>query len=613
MALQDVRMTRPSQISIPGYNFFVKGSSKDKNTAGGVLIGFPKNWKGELIDTDIDGELTAILKDEKGNRLILANVYNRPRAIISDAYLDHLSNIITEFHNLPTIIVGDINSPKFVFGSRTTSALGRKLGDWILDNDLKNVKCDHPTYISSSKSRNWNILDYIILNNRGEKIVKNVEQIADVGSDHIPFKITLAFKGKTGKFQVRKINKLNQKLDAEKFLETLSSIPDHPTTLEIDTYVDNITEALTKAKENNTSSRTTRFKDGVELSARLNKLLLNMRKLSNRQKLNDNENVRKECNFLKKASIRNNESLDYVKKINKAKKYNDSRRKWITINEVLDRNIRDNQPIIKLRKLDGKLTKDIGEVLNTHADRLQASCSTADDPWMNNGFKDQIETYIRDESFSFEPLNQIIPEDRDEEILKFIPSDDKLREDINHLKKYAAAGPDNLHNEDIINTGPNFRFHFIKLSRAYMMKGYFPASFKMAVVKILPKPGKDLTISKSYRPISLTNTLAKLLEKYMTRALEFILDKYGPKLPRQCGFEQNRSTMEGVFKLVQDSNTANKKNGCTVAVFLDLARAFDAVWHDGLRRKLKAYHIPPKLTRIYSEGQIHDGKGGTEL
>ena len=58
--------------------------------------------------------------------------------------------------------------------------------------------------------------------------------------------------------------------------------------------------------------------------------------------------------------------------------------------------------------------------------------------------------------------------------------------------------------------------------------------------------------------------------------------------------------MEGVFKLSQDINTANKKNGCTVAVLLDCARAFDAVWHNGIRRKLAAYYIPPKLTRMIS-------------
>ena len=59
--------------------------------------------------------------------------------------------------------------------------------------------------------------------------------------------------------------------------------------------------------------------------------------------------------------------------------------------------------------------------------------------------------------------------------------------------------------------------------------------------------------------------------------------------------------MEGVTRLVADVITANKKNGCVVATFLDCAHAFDCVWHDRARYKLKCYYIPPKLTRMTSD------------
>ena len=202
---------------------------------------------------------------------------------------------------------------------------------------------------------------------------------------------------------------------------------------------------------------------------------------------------------------------------------------------------------------------------------------------------------------SFFPLQTPKDEDRDTEIFKYIPSESKLQQDIANLKKFAAPGSNGLTNEDLSNTGPNFQFHFLRLLKACFRKGYFSLSCKNATVKMLLKPSKPPEASKSYRPISLTNTISKLIEKYITQAFESILERYGPKLLRQCGFEPGRSTMEGVIKLVADADIANKQNGCIIATFLDCARAFNCVWIDGICFKLKAYYIPPKLTRIISD------------
>ena len=595
IALQDVRLNRASQISIPNHKFFIKNSN--------TLTGIPKAWKAELIDSDCPEEISILMEDDFNHKFILINVYHRPRKDIPDSLLEHMSNVVTEYKNLPIFIVGDFNAPHESFGSRTTSRAGDKLSDWILDTGMKNIKSESPTYYSNSKSGAWNILDLIIVNDKAEKVIDNVSQGRDLGSDHIPFLIDLKFKSKTGKFQITKINRHNQRLDAENELSKLIPINDFPSTQEIDDYTEEISKILTNSKSINTFVRNIRFKDGVELSERSEFLLKEMRRTSNRRRNNDSEETRKKCNYLKKAfraSVKDDEAKDYVRRIKRCAAKNDSRKKWTTINEVLDRQRKDNQPLTNLQKQDGTKTKSVEEIVEVHAIRLQSSCSPADEPWMNNDFKNQIEEEVRVNENLFLPLKEPLSEDRDEEILRHIPSDSKLQQDIQKLKKFAAPGEDGLTNEDLMNTGPNFRFHFIRLLRACFMKGYFPRSFKNATVKMLLKPQKPADVSKNYRPISLTNTMAKLIEKYMTNAFEKILDKYGPKLPRQCGFEPNRSTMEGVIKLVADINTANKRNGCVVAAFLDCARAFDCVWHDGIRAKLKCYHIPPKLTRLIS-------------
>ena len=60
------------------------------------------------------------------------------------------------------------------------------------------------------------------------------------------------------------------------------------------------------------------------------------------------------------------------------------------------------------------------------------------------------------------------------------------------------------------------------------------------------------------------------------------LDKEGALHEGQVGFRTNRSCMDNVYTLneiVQDRLREDKK---TYAFFLDIQKAYDSVWHDGL-------------------------------
>ncbi len=56
-------------------------------------------------------------------------------------------------------------------------------------------------------------------------------------------------------------------------------------------------------------------------------------------------------------------------------------------------------------------------------------------------------------------------------------------------------------------------------------EGSLPEDWKSAIVIPVVKPGKDATKSNSYRPIALTSTLCKVMEKMIVRRLNYFLEK----------------------------------------------------------------------------------------
>ena len=125
-------------------------------------------------------------------------------------------------------------------------------------------------------------------------------------------------------------------------------------------------------------------------------------------------------------------------------------------------------------------------------------------------------------------------------------------------------------------------------------------AWKQAKVVMLPKPGKDLT--KPTKPISLLQAIGKVFERIIASTLSTFLEKANYFNENQAGFRKNRSTLDQLFKLSQSVSTALKKHKKAVGVFLDVEKAFDEVWLEGLKYKLGTAEVglPTKMIRLLS-------------
>ncbi|CAB0014738.1 unnamed protein product [Nesidiocoris tenuis] len=93
--------------------------------------------------------------------------------------------------------------------------------------------------------------------------------------------------------------------------------------------------------------------------------------------------------------------------------------------------------------------------------------------------------------------------------------------------------------------------------------------------------------SQGYRPISLLPVMSKLFEKLINKRLLALINERKLLPNHQFGFRQKHSTIDQVHRIVNIIEEAlEKKNVCS-GIFLDVAQAFDKVWHEGLNHKLK--------------------------
>ena len=123
-----------------------------------------------------------------------------------------------------------------------------------------------------------------------------------------------------------------------------------------------------------------------------------------------------------------------------------------------------------------------------------------------------------------------------------------------------------------------------------MTDGIFPAILKIANVTPLFKSGSHAD-SNNYRPISLLPVISKIFEKIVYKRTYSFLQKNDQLFQSQYGFRKRHSCEHAVQELLGAVLKGKENKMHTVAIFLDLSKAFDTLSHDLLLIKLEKYGI----------------------
>ena len=136
--------------------------------------------------------------------------------------------------------------------------------------------------------------------------------------------------------------------------------------------------------------------------------------------------------------------------------------------------------------------------------------------------------------------------------------------------------------------------------RNILATAIYPDIWKLAKVTPNFKKG-DKQLIQNYRPISLLPICGKTFEKIVFNNLYKHLTTHHLISKNQSGFRPGDSTTNQLIDLVNDIHRAfdSTKSLEVRAIFLDISKAFDKVWHDGLIFKMRQSGVSGRLLKLF--------------
>lgn len=240
--------------------------------------------------------------------------------------------------------------------------------------------------------------------------------------------------------------------------------------------------------------------------------------------------------------------------------------------------------ITTLRKSDGTFTTDTKDTL-----RLMLNYFTPEDNARND-----TEYHKKVRAQTQESNNTA--DDKDFTV-------EEIREAIETMDNKKAPGEDGI-------TGDIYKHIFSILPKTItamyngcLREGVFPKRWKRAQIIPIIKPGKEDSYDVSkYRPISLLNVAAKVLEKVMINRINYYAHTNDYLNKNQYGFTPQQTTIDAVMAVKDFTEVAFSSGEIVTLVSLDVEGAFNSAWWPNVLKSLNESGCPRnlyKLTRSY--------------
>ncbi|KAK9887253.1 hypothetical protein WA026_021104 [Henosepilachna vigintioctopunctata] len=573
-------------------NYQIYRTDRTTGRGGGTAILIKQGITHEEIETESlqSIENTGIRIKTRNGDLICYAVYNPPGTTITDVDIKKLFR-----HNIATIAAGDLNAKHRAWNSRVTNAAGKQLLEIANENDLIIAAPSEHTHLCTG-TNTTDLLDIAVIQN--VRWAYRLETIMDLSSDHLPVILELETGVEEKRRTIMKTNWLRYKerLRAKK--------RDIQNTEQLEEAIEDIENRIKNAVEEATTTTEVTSREPIPKNLKI--LLIQkrsaLRKYRRTLHPEDKKILNKRTQEVKEQ-LREHRTKEWDKKLESLESENTSL--WQMAQQVMGKKTRRRMPRIV----------HTGGVALTDADKAEVFATHLESQFTNNPENQDVDVNfnmnVNRIGTRIETPNENEEDDEIEEI-----SESEIQDILKNLKTRKAPGPDGIKNQALKYLPEEAIQEITEIARGVFRTEQFPKIWKEAVTIMLHKYGKPTNEANSYRPISLLPALSKVIERTLYKRLKSFADSRNILPDHQFGFRTEHSTIYQLARMTEDIKDKLNISIPTGAIFLDIEKAFDKVWHHGLIYKLKRDKFPRKLVNIvqaYLSGRTFRVRIGDQL
>lgn len=574
--ISESHFTRESYIHFEGYKTY-HALHPDNTARGGSAIIIKENLshceQHKYVEQCI--QAVAVCIKTKRYPITISSIYCPPKySLKAEQYTEFLEKLGCRF-----VLGGDFNAKHTYWGSRLISTKGRELLNAIKETQCDVISTGKPTYWPTDTKKIPDLIDFFIYKNISSPFLY-IEEGHDMNSDHSPIILTISEKVMQKKANYSLVNK---NTDWESFRLDLNSLIDLKAPLKSSQQLDMEVESLTLKIQQSAWKNT----PAIDCKRRIegNCYPIEIKNLIAKKRLQRQR--WQQTRFPQDKTVLNNLAKRLKRKIQNFK------------DECMDN---------YLGKLSSDRTSDysLWKAIKNSKKPINAipPIKEASGRWIINSeqkadtFAHHLEQIFQPNEATALPDNDLVNHTSNDDLEIKLVTPKEVRNEISRLNKKKSPGYDLITGEVLQNLPHKAIVKLTTLINASFRLKYVPDMWKVAEVIMIPKPGKPPHEVTSYRPISLLPIMSKLFEKLLLKRLNPIIEERHLIPDYQFGFREKHSTIDQVHRITNIIEQALEQKKICSTVFLDVAQAFDKVWHEGLIYKLRKM-LPIQFTKIF--------------
>lgn len=554
------------QLKIPNYKIY--RNDRQNRPGGGTAILIKSKIKHDLFSTPdlVHLECTII-------QIYVANI--GPVKVIAAYLPPNVPFLPNEFDsvlntNSPLILAGDLNSKSRSWGCRSTNRHGTILDQYTENNNINILAPLVPTFFGTNGVAD--ILDIALTKNFPNHI--NINSPSVLSSDHNPIVLEIGDPPTTDVIS-------NQITDWDKFRTIIGNKLTLSTKLlcetDLDNEVEHFTSQINSAIQEATTTRTKPVsKIGIPLS--IKNLIREKNRARKRAQLTlspVDKQIATSLNNQVKQKLTEFRNTQWDLKVESI----------ISSNELhkLTKSLKNSKSSVQLPPISSTngIAYTVDDKAEAFADSLESQMTENETiDWEN---EENIENTIEN-----------LPTNTNHEI-PIYTSVSTIKNIISKLSNKKAPGPDGIKNSILKILPKKCLGVLTSIINAMFRLNHFPSKWKMADVVVIHKAGTDPKFPANYRPISLISSIGKVAEAVILKKIDNFTQHNNIIQNEQFGFRHNHSTTMQANRVIERITEGFSNKEMTGAVLLDVAKAFDKVYHSGLIFKLLNYDFPIKL------------------